>query len=241
MHLVADYQHYSFDLWLTLIKSNPAFKEARAQYFHKHFNYKNKPLTEVVSIFRQVDVMCNLINQKTGKNIDADEMYLMVLSMINDGEGPIWNIDTEQLYADMEALFFTYKPVMYCDETLGVLAYLKQNTKSTICILSNTGFIKGVTLRKLLNQMGIDEYIDFQLYSDEAAMSKPNPEFFKLMLDKLKAYHTEVELSRVIHIGDNPDADVVGANTIGIQSLLVNSNNIYLPSFITHARNILIT
>jgi putative hydrolase of the HAD superfamily len=241
MPSMANYQHYSFDLWLTLIKSNPEFKNQRAEYFHKNFNYKNKSLAEVVNVFRQVDVMCNLINQKTGKNIDADEMYLMVLSMINDGEGPVWNIDIDQLYADMEALFFTYMPVMYSADTLDVLMHIKQHTKSTIGILSNTGFIKGVTLRKFLHQISVDKYIDFQLYSDEVAMSKPNPEFFKLMLDQLKTHHTEIELSRVIHIGDNADADIVGANAVGIQSLLVNSNNIYLPSLINNAHNILIT
>jgi putative hydrolase of the HAD superfamily len=241
MPLLAGYQHYSFDLWLTLIKSNPAFKQERASYLQRHFNFKNKALDDVITIFRQVDLMCNLINEKTGKNIDADEMYLMVLSMMNNGESAVWDIDVEQLYADMEALIFTHLPIAYCDNTIGVLAHLKQNGPCTIGILSNTGFIKGVTLRKILHQIGIDEYIDFQLYSDETGMSKPNPAFFKLMLEKLKAYHTEINFNRVIHIGDNPVADIAGATAVGIHSQLVNSNNIYLPSLITNAHHILHT
>jgi putative hydrolase of the HAD superfamily len=101
MLLTSNYQHFSFDLWLTLIRSNPAFKEKRASYFHQHFNYHNQSLEGVKRVFRQVDIMCNLINEKTGKNIDADEMYLMVLSMMNDGDARIWKIDIEKLYADM--------------------------------------------------------------------------------------------------------------------------------------------
>jgi len=32
------YRHYSFDLWLTLIKSNPGFKAERAHYFFENYN-----------------------------------------------------------------------------------------------------------------------------------------------------------------------------------------------------------
>lgn len=241
MLLANNYQHFSFDLWLTLIRSNPSFKEKRAAFFHQHFNCRHLPLEDVKQTFRQVDIMCNLINEKTGKNIDADEMYLMVLSMMNDGDARIWKIDIDKLYADMEALLFEHLPIAFCDRTIATLSYLKQNTTATTGILSNTGFIRGVTLRKVLNQIGIDRYIDFQLYSDEAGMSKPNPLFFKMMLDQLSAHHTQIDLTRVIHIGDNAVADVAGANAVGLRSCLINSNNIYLPDIIDHAHHLLAT
>nr|WP_294792317.1 HAD family hydrolase [uncultured Mucilaginibacter sp.] len=241
MLLPGNYQHFSFDLWLTLIRSNPAFKEKRAEFFYQHFNYYNLPPDGVKRTFRQVDIMCNLINEKTGKNIDADEMYLMVLSIMNNGDAKVWQIDIEKLYTDMEALLFDNLPIAYCDRTLASLAHLKQNTTATTGILSNTGFIKGVTLRKVLNQIGIDRYIDFQLYSDEVGMSKPNPKFFKMMLDQLSAHHTEIDLARVVHIGDNPIADVGGAKSVGLQSYLINSNNVYLPDIINNAHHLLAT
>ncbi|MFD0752199.1 HAD family hydrolase [Mucilaginibacter calamicampi] len=241
MLLTGNYQHFSFDLWLTLIRSNPAFKEQRATYFHQHFNYRNLPLDGVKHTFRQVDIMCNLINEKTGKNIDADEMYLMVLSIMNDGDARVWQIDIEKVYTDMEALVFEYLPQAFCDRTLATLAHIKQNTQATTGILSNTGFIKGVTLRKVLNQIGIDRYIDFQLYSDEVGMSKPNPQLFKMMLDQLSAHHTQIDVTRVIHIGDNAIADVGGAKAVGLQSCLINSNNIYLPDIINNAHHLLAT
>ena len=81
---MAFYKHYSFDLWLTLIKSNPAYKQERTRYFYQRFNTKHKNLAEIAVIFRQVDLMVNAINERTGKNVDADEMYLMIISMIND-------------------------------------------------------------------------------------------------------------------------------------------------------------
>ncbi|WP_429399778.1 HAD family hydrolase [Mucilaginibacter lappiensis] len=221
------YLHYSFDLWLTLIKSNPGFKAERTRIFHRDFNPAHKSIEEVAKAFRLVDLMCNAVNESTGKNIDADEMYLMVVSLINDNQLNLNDIDAGKLYADMEALVFNYLPVVYSPVTIEVLDRLKQKGGSTFSILSNTGFIKGATLKKILAELKMEKYFDFQLYSDEVGMSKPNPALFNLMLQYIKQINKEkdITLSSIIHIGDNPKADVEGANAAGIKSLLINSNN----------------
>ncbi|RVU00114.1 HAD family hydrolase [Mucilaginibacter limnophilus] len=231
--------HYSFDLWLTLIRSNPVFKQERALYFYNNLNFNKKPLDEVVKIFRQVDLMCNHINEKTGKNIDADEMYLMVISMINDSADVVFNIDTDALYAEMEHLLFKNMPVLFCDQTIEVLLHLKQYTAATTNILSNTGFIKGETLRKVLQHIGIDQFIDFQLYSDETGISKPNPNFFKLMINEVqKLYDDNINLQSIVHIGDNPIADLAGAEGAGIKGILINSNNKSIFTIIEDANHL---
>lgn len=220
------YKHYSFDLWLTLIKSNPDFKQERAKIFHARFNPLNKSFAEVVTIFRNVDLMCNSINERTGKNIDADEMYLMVISMMNDYHPGFAAVDTEALYREMEALLFNYMPQVYCGNTARILDNLKGND-STVSLLSNTGFIRGETLRKVLISLELDQYLDFQLYSDEVRLSKPNSEFFQLMLDQIdrQQHGGELELHEIVHVGDNPVADIYGAGQLGIHSILINSNH----------------
>jgi len=228
------YKHYSFDLWLTLIKSNPAFKTERARYFHANFNHLGKTIDEVSGIFRSVDLMVNTINERTGKNIDAEEMYLMVISIINDYSISCLDIDVDGLYNEMETLILKHMPLVYCSDSINVLKRLKDSGLSTISLLSNTGFIKGKTLRKILNHLEIDTLLDFQLYSDEVRMSKPNVEFFQLMLDTIdRDKHTELGLHEVIHIGDNPFADVKGAEAIGIKSLLINSNHLTISALIS--------
>jgi putative hydrolase of the HAD superfamily len=227
------YKHYSFDLWLTLIKSNPAFKLKRARFFHERFNRKGKSLDEVCAIFRQVDLMVNSINEKTGKNVDAEEMYLMVISIINEYSTDFGDIDIHLLYQEMEQLLFENKPLVYCGESLAVLSKLKESGISTASILSNTGFIKGSTLRKILSELRLTELLDFQLYSDEVRMSKPNAKFFQLMLDSIdKDRHPELALSDIIHIGDNPHADLKGAEAVGIKSLLINSNHLTIKELL---------
>jgi putative hydrolase of the HAD superfamily len=138
------FKHYSFDLWFTLIKSNPEFKKERAKYFHKNFNFNNKTLNEVETIFRNVDLMCNSINEKIGKNISAEEMYLMVLYQINEDNKYIGDINLQELYTEMETMFFNYPPSIFNFQTIEVLHSIKQ-FKNTTNILSNTAFIKGST------------------------------------------------------------------------------------------------
>jgi len=232
------YQHYSFDLWLTLIRSNPDYKIERTKIYHRDFNPSGKSVDEVAKAFRTVDLMCNAVNERTGKNIDAEEMFLMVISLINDSQLNLNDIDTAKLYADMEALVFNYLPTVYEPVTIEVLDNLKQKSGATFSLLSNTGFIKGATLKKVLAGLKMDKYFDFQLYSDEVGMSKPNLEFFNLMLENIKQINTEknITLTGIIHIGDNPKADIEGATAAGIKSLLVNSNNTSISSLLNYYR-----
>lgn len=221
------FKHYSFDLWLTLIKSNPSFKIERAKYFHSNYNPLGKSIAEVSTVFRNVDLMVNGINEKSGLNIDAEEMYLMVISILNNYSTDFSSVNIGELYLAMEELVLANMPEMYCSESLGVLFKLKEDGKSTISLLSNTGFIKGLTLRKILKHLKIDQLLDFQLYSDEVRMSKPNPKFFKLMIDTIdRNRHLSLSPEEIIHIGDNPIADLKGANSVGIQALLINSNHL---------------
>lgn len=227
------YKHYSFDLWMTLIRSNPSFKEKRAQYFHTHFNATGKSLAEVTFIFRKVDLMCNAINEKTGRNIDASEMYLMVILEINQmNPASIEQIDPQGLYLEMETLLMQYPPTYYSADTQSVLETLKQQQDCTFNLLSNTGFIRGQTLRKILSDLSLAAFFDFQLYSDETGWSKPNPIFFQLMLSKVEQIGTSITLTDIIHIGDNPVADIVGAQRVGINSLLINSNHLTIKNLL---------
>lgn len=228
------YQHYSFDLWLTLIRSNLSFKRERTKFFFDHFNPQQKPLEEVERVFRRIDLMTNAINEKTGGNIDTDTLHLMVISEINDHQYEFAAVDLAALYNEMETLVFKYRPTTYCSATARVLRTLHQRQDCTLSLLSNTAFIKGRTLRKVLQELELDQYLHFQLYSDETGVSKPNPEMFRLMLDSITTTRNGEAIlpQQIIHIGDNVKADIQGASEAGIHSLLVNSNNQCISSLL---------
>jgi putative hydrolase of the HAD superfamily len=227
------YKHYSFDLWMTLIKSNPVFKQERTRFFYDNFNQGSKTIEEINAIFRRVDLMCNAINEKTGGSIASEEMYLMVISEMNDYSNAFENINLIALYTEMEQLLFKYMPLVYCNNTAQVLSKIKQQEDVTVSLLSNTAFVKGSSLRQVLKHIGLDGYFDFQLYSDETGFSKPNKQMFHLMLNGVAAVRDNVvNTNEIVHIGDNVLADVHGANATGIHGILINSNNVSITSLL---------
>jgi putative hydrolase of the HAD superfamily len=216
--------HYSFDLWFTLIKSNPSFKIKRVEYFFENFNFKKIPIEKIKFIFRQVDLMCNTINQRTGGNLTSDEMYLMVLYLINEDEDLIYKVDLQEIQKQMEKLFFLYSPTLFDENTYNVLDVLKRREK-TLSILSNTAFIKGNALRSLLGVLKIEHFFNFQIYSDEIGVSKPNKDIFLLMHENInKIWNQSVPFDNIVHIGDNKISDSNGASQYGISTFLLNTN-----------------
>jgi putative hydrolase of the HAD superfamily len=91
-------------------------------------------------------------------------------------------------------------------------------------LLSNTGFIQGRTLRKLMATWGWDTLFSFQLYSDETGFSKPDQEMFRKVLEQSSLLHPGLTPSQVWHLGDNQIADVQGALKAGFQATLTDVN-----------------
>ncbi|UWX59108.1 HAD family hydrolase [Chryseobacterium oranimense] len=209
--------HFSFDLWLTLIKSHPEFKTKRVELFTSFFNV-DKPIDEVAKTVKYYDDLCNTINEVTGGNIDTFEIYLMILNALNVDVKQLDNKKLDTFYQKSEELFLEYKPVVIFENIKEFLDQIKNQGK-TINILSNTGFIKGRTMRKFLIQEELDQYIDFHIYSDEINISKPNPLIFQEVKNNLK--DQELPMHRILHIGDNPVADYKGAKDFGFNAHLL--------------------
>ncbi len=209
--------HFSFDLWLTLIKSHPEFKAKRVELFSSFFNV-DKPIEEVAKTVKYYDDLCNTINEVTGGNIDTFEIYLMILGALNVD---IKSLNKEKLntfYSKSEALFLEYRPVVIFENIHDIFEEIKNQGK-TINILSNTGFIKGETMRKFLIHENLDQYIDFHIYSDEINCSKPNPLIFQEVKNCIK--DQDLPLHQILHIGDNPIADYQGAKNFGFSAHLL--------------------
>ncbi|MDN3694746.1 HAD-IA family hydrolase [Chryseobacterium tructae] len=209
--------HFSFDLWLTLIKSHPEFKAKRVELFASFFNV-DKPIDEVAKAVKYYDDLCNTINEVTGGNIDTFEIYLMILGALNVDIKLLNKEKLNEFYVKSEELFLEYKPVIIFDDIHDFFDNIKNQGK-TINILSNTGFIKGKTMRKFLIHENLDQYIDFHIYSDEINCSKPNPLIFQEVQKNIK--DQDLPLSQILHIGDNPVADYKGATDFGFSAYLL--------------------
>lgn len=213
-----NYSHLSFDLWLTLIRSNPEFKQKRNSLFKDFFEI-NAPIEKVTEVVRYYDVLCNNINEKTGLNLSTYEIYYLILGAL---DVDLHANDAKRLgdfYNETEALFFNYKPELIFPNIKVQFEEMVAEGKS-INILSNTGFIKGKSLRKLLSYYELEESISFQIYSDEVGFSKPNLEIFQLVFDQVNN-SKKVQKSEILHIGDNSIADYNGAVNFGFEAHLL--------------------
>jgi len=214
---IHNHYHFSFDLWLTLIKSHPEFKAKRVELFTSFFTI-NQPIETVTKTVKYYDDLCNTMNEVTGGNVDTFEIYLLILSALQVDIKEINTDDLNAFYIKSEELFLEYKPVIIFDNIHQLFDEIKNQGK-TINILSNTGFIKGKTLRKFLIEENLDDYIDFHIYSDEINCSKPNPIAFQEVKSKIK--NQELELRQILHIGDNAIADFNGAKSFGFNAHLL--------------------
>jgi len=211
------HDHFSFDLWLTLIKSHPEFKAKRVELFSTFFNVE-KPIDEVAKAVKYYDDLCNNINEVIGGNVDTFEIYLLILNSLNVDIKQLDQANLNEFYQKSEDLFLEYKPVVIFDELHNFFDEIKNQGK-TINILSNTGFIKGKTMRKFLMNENLDQYIDFHIYSDEIKCSKPNPLVFQEVKNQIR--NQELQMEQILHIGDNPIADYKGAKDFGFSAHLL--------------------
>ena len=112
----SQFSHISFDLWLTLIQSNPEYKLKRNRLMMEFFGI-TKETAFVDETYNHFDKVFNKINEITGGNIDAYELWLIFLSEVGVKINTL-DIGVVQNFIDeTEKLFFTYHPTLIDPKT----------------------------------------------------------------------------------------------------------------------------
>ncbi len=89
----------------------------------------------------------------------------------------------------------------------------KRNLK--IGLVCNTGRGPGHALRELMRREGILDYFDATVFSDEIGYGKPDPRIFLTAAERL-----ELKPRDILHVGDNLENDVRGAQSAGMKTIL---------------------
>lgn len=105
--------------------------------------------------------------------------------------------------------------------TIETLDYLKP--KYRLHIITN-GF-QEIQDKKLRNS-NIDGYFEHVINSEMAGVKKPNPKIFQLALD-----HAQVSSKNAVMIGDSLEADILGAQALGLHTLHFNAHKEDLHDF----------
>jgi HAD superfamily hydrolase (TIGR01509 family) len=102
----------------------------------------------------------------------------------------------------------------------------------TLMLLRDAGIRTGIVsyadtrvFRGLLNQTGLAGLTDVELCSQEAESCKPHPSIF---LQALAA--TDTAPANALFVGDSIDADIIGANRVGMRTALLSGREFNLAT-----------
>lgn len=101
-----------------------------------------------------------------------------------------------------------------------VISSLSQQYR--LAVVSNTFVSTKREVKMALHNLGLDQYFDAIVTSVDVGYEKPHEEIFRVALQELGLRPPEV-----VMVGDRIEKDVVGANRIGIASILCKWNDRY--------------
>ncbi len=122
-------------------------------------------------------------------------------------------------WIDLEKEFFTHSLVVKCFDGLVDALSLLHASGVKMGVVSNSSN-HGETLEWLLHENGIDHYFDFLISSADYGFRKPHPEIFETAIARLG-----LPREKVWFIGDKPDADIIGAQGVGLTAVWYNGDN----------------
>ena len=203
----------SLDIWGTLLASDPAFKPARNAMLRDALA-PSVP-TDVFDAAmrhadRDVDVRCVREGVDVGfaGRIDAALLTLRLpAASLQDR--------VEELYDAQRRLALAHPPrALHVDLPAAV-----SRLPVPVGLTSNTGMLPGDLMRKLLGAGAFGGLA--RVFPHELGVAKPHPRMFAEACATLG-----VPAARVLHVGDNPDADVAGARAAGLAAILVRPDGV---------------
>lgn len=208
------YTNYIFDLYGTLVDI--------------HTNEKSKVLWNKLSLFYSFN----------GAIYSPDELKVSYLSNVKEKQKslshtkypdfPIENVfkilyenkgivPSEDLVKSTAQLFrvLSTKYLKLYDGVIDLLELLQEKRKN-IYLLSNAQRVFTLYEMKIL---GIDKYFNEIYFSSDYYICKPDAKFFKKLINDL-----DLDVKKSIMIGNDHICDIEGANSVGLNTLYIHSN-----------------
>ncbi len=123
---------------------------------------------------------------------------------------------TWELLQSEHSLFAANAATLY-DDTVPTLQHLRE-AGFKLAIVSNWD----TPLDPLTERLGIAHYFDIIVASHDARVrsAKPDPHIFNYTLEAVGVSATEA-----VHVGDTYEADIIGAQNVGIRPILIDRDN----------------
>jgi len=195
-----------FDFWETLFGflTQEELQKVRRERIEGFSRILCIPSAKIEDAFFRLMEEINKERNSTGIEITLYELLERLLRMlkVKTEVEPLWRIYTEAVYKKLPG------PLP------GAVDLLKELKRKNIkqVIISNT--IHGHIERRLLEIHKLNDHFDLCLFSSEVRFRKPRKEIFEIAIKKLN-----VRPQMVLHVGDSPETDVLGAYLAGVWSV----------------------
>jgi len=208
----------TFDLWETLLMDEPQLEAKRSAM---RIEGLQKVLGDlgiklpVAEIKVAYDSSAPIFQQvwRRNEHISTSEQIRIILEQTSLGKAATDDPNQVQrlLSAYVEPVLEV--PPRLNEEALDTLSGMRLRVKK-LGLISNTGRSPGVILRRLMTQYGIIDFFDATVFSDEAGCRKPDRGIFESAAILLGA-----RIDQIVHVGDDPEADVWGAKQAGLKAI----------------------
>lgn len=202
-----------FDLWGTLMKSNPLFKEAKKILFKKYFpEYTPKECDNALEYAkRDLNSLIESSGMQPARGVMLNQFYYRLTGSLDLSSVQVEK-KLREFDDDYQKLVLIFPPLWYDKNSLRVLTDLLLSDEHLVYIITNTLFIDGQIIKNVFLDKNLSEIPIIS--SSNRNVSKPHPkivEDFRHPLDLV--------------IGDNLITDGGLARNLGIDFFQINTNN----------------
>ena len=179
----------TFDLWQTLLLEDAEVNRRRAQLRIDRVNAVLQATTrpfmekELWRAFKNCVAACGRIRSQ-GRETSFDRQIEIFLEQLEPGLPDGLSHDEKKAVREAYDLAFLESPLPPDPAAPPMLESLKRRGCS-LGLISNTAMTSGATFRVYLESLGLLQYFDAVVFSDEVGWAKPSGKVFRLALDAL--------------------------------------------------------
>jgi len=215
--VLSKYKAVFFDVGGTLLRVEPSVGEVYATYA-RPFGFRGSA-EELNQLFQKewADLGgIESLGKNSGEQAERNFWKRLVFQVFEHSGG----LENFENYFEIIYEAFARKDHWYVfDDVIdsGILEKLKKSSV-TLGVISNWDS----RLHAILKSTNLAGYFDFILASAEVGSAKPDK---KIFLEAIR--RSGVNPTEVCHIGDDLRADIQGANSVGIEAILIDRNKKY--------------
>jgi putative hydrolase of the HAD superfamily len=144
------------------------------------------------------------------KGSNYDKHFNILTKQVNGVEDPLVIVNGIITYHNTKFAMLKLEP-----ECFSILLYLKSKDYKVGLITNG----KELKQWEKLVRLGLYPFFDDVVTSESVGVEKPNPEIYKIAMDRL-----DVTAGTSVMIGNSFDTDIMGAYNAGIPSMIINSD-----------------